>query len=280
MLMSFGFHYYETINQSLTLQYFGIKEAPVVMGRLRGYSSGANLVVGCTVFALSGLLPFTELFWLFGGAALLAGLWCLTQNPSAPNVPLQRKGMVLRRKYWLFYVLCLFAGARRQVFVAFAVFLLVQKFQFPVQEITALFIANNIVNWFLAPAIGRAVNRFGERRMLSVEYASLIIVFIAYAYTDSKAVVALLYILDHVFFTFSLAIKTYFQKIADPQDIAPSMAVSFTINHIAAVVIPAIGGALWMVDYTIPFLGAAVLSAVSLLFVQFIRLPASSSGVS
>ena len=273
VLMSFGFHYYETVNQSLSLQYFGVKEAPVMMGRLRGYSSGANLLVGGSVFVLSGFLGYPQLFWLFGGVAALVGVWCLMQNPSAENVPSQHKGMVFRRKYWLFYVLCLLAGARRQVFVAFAVFLLVQKFQFSVQEITALFILNNVVNWFLSPAIGRAVNKYGERKMLSLEYAALIGVFVAYAYTDSKLVVAALYVLDHIFFNFALAVKTYFQKIADPKDIAPSMAVSFTINHVAAVVIPALGGALWMVDYRIPFLGAAVLSALSFVFVQAIRVP-------
>jgi hypothetical protein len=80
-------------------------------------------------------------------------------------------------------------------------------------------------------------------------------------------------VLDHVFYNFAMAIKTYFQKIADPSDIAPSMAVSFTINHIAAVVIPAAGGLLWMVDYRIPFLCAAGLAGLSLLFSQFIRIP-------
>jgi hypothetical protein len=89
--------------------------------------------------------------------------------------------------------------------------------------------------------------------------------------TDSKLLVAVLYILDHVFYNFAMAIRSFFQKIADPSDIAPSMAVGFTINHIAAVVIPITGGLLWMVDYRIPFVGGAVLSLVSLAFVQFIR---------
>ena len=83
--------------------------------------------------------------------------------------------------------------------------------------------------------------------------------------------VAILYILDHIFFGFSMAISTYFQKVGDPRDIAPSMAVGFTINHIAAVVLPALGGLLWMVDYRIPFVAGAVMSAISLMAVQLIR---------
>jgi hypothetical protein len=84
--------------------------------------------------------------------------------------------------------------------------------------------------------------------------------------------VAALYILDHIFFNFLISIRTYFQKIGDPRYIAPSMAVGFTINHIAAVFLPALGGFLWVIDYRIPFFGGAVMAAISLMAVQFIRL--------
>lgn len=273
LIMSFGFHYYETVNQSLTLQYFDLKKAPVIMGRLRAMGSATNLIVGGSIFLLSMKLDFQQIFWLFGIIVILTGLWCFTQNPSSTNVAPQHKKMVLRSRYWLFYMLNFFAGARRQIFVAFAVFLMVEKFKFSIQEVTLLFIVNNIINWWLSPAIGRAVNKFGERKVLSLEYAAMIFVFISYAYVESKLLVAFLYVLDHIFFNFSLAIKSYFQKIADPSDIAPSMAVSFTINHIAAVVVPALGGMLWMVDYKIPFLAAAGIACISLALVQFIRTP-------
>jgi len=159
------------------------------------------------------------------------------------------------------------------VFIAFAIFLLVKKFDFTVQEITILFVINNVINYFLSPLIGKAIIRFGERPVLSVEYGSLVLIFVLYAYVDQRWLVAVLYIFDHIFFNFSIAIRTYFQKVGDPKDIAPSMAVGFTINHIAAVVIPAIGGLLWMVDYKIPFLAGAVMSLISLAAVQMIRVP-------
>lgn len=276
LIMSFGFHYYETVNQSLTLQYFDLKKAPVIMGRLRAMGSATNLVVGGSIFLLSMKLNFQQIFWLFGIIVILTAIWCFTQNPTSSNVAPQHKKMVLRSRYWLFYMLNFFAGARRQIFVAFAVFLMVEKFKFSIQEVTLLFIVNNIINWWLSPAIGRAVNTFGERKVLSLEYAAMIFVFISYAYVESKILVAFLYVLDHIFFNFSLAIKSYFQKIAEPSDIAPSMAVSFTINHIAAVVVPALGGMLWMVDYRIPFLAAAGISCISLALVQLIRTPDQS----
>jgi predicted MFS family arabinose efflux permease len=134
-------------------------------------------------------------------------------------------------------------------------------------------VINNSINFFLSPTIGRAIIRFGERRVLSLEYSCLIVIFITYAVTDSKLAVAILYILDHIFFNFAIAINTYFQKVGDPEDVAPSMAVGFTINHIAAVVLPAIGGMLWVVDYRIPFFAGAAMSLISLSAVQLIRVP-------
>ena len=200
-------------------------------------------------------------------------LWAFTRNPTESVTVPQRKKMVFRRKYWLFYFLTFMAGARRQIFMAFAVLLLVQKFQYSVKEIAILFVINNSINFFLSPTIGRAIVRFGERKVLSLEYSCLLFIFMTYALTGSKMVAAALYILDHIFFNFSIAIKTYFQKVGDPKDVAPSMAVGFTINHIAAVVLPAAGGLLWVIDYRIPFFGGAVMSLISLAAVQLIRVP-------
>ncbi len=129
---------------------------------------------------------------------------------------------------------------------------------------------NNIVMFFLSPYIGRCINRYGERKVLSLEYFSLIIIFLSYAMVESKIVIALLYIADHIFINFAIAIRTFFQKIAQPEDIAPSMAVGFTINHIAAVFLPAVGGLLWLIDYKIVFAFGAFFSLISLALVQFI----------
>lgn len=271
--MSFGFHFYETVSSSMTLQHFDRQTAPLVAGRLRSFSSVGNLMVGAAVFLAADLAGYP---WMFGGiglAVVLAALFCLRGDPRPAEATPQDLKMILRRRYWLFYALTLFAGARRQIFVAFALFLMVSRFGFTVREITVLFVFNNLVNTLLSPLIGKAINRFGERRVLSLEYLNLVWIFLAYAFTDSKAVVAGLYILDHVFYNFAIAIKTYFQKIGDPAHMAPTMAVGFTINHIAAVIIPVAGGALWMVDYRIPFLAAAALSLVSLALTQLIRVP-------
>ncbi len=270
LIMSLGFHYYETTFQSLTLQYFDQKKSPLVFGRMRSIGAASNIAVGALIFVLEPIFSFSQLYLVFGGLILLAGVWSFTHNPVKEGLVPQRKRMILRKRYWLYYFLTFMAGARRQIFIAFAVFLLVSKFDFSVQEITILFVINNVINYFLSPLIGKAIVRFGERWVLSGEYFSLIFVFLAYTVADSKLLVAGLYIADHIFFNFAIAIRTFFQKIGDPRDIAPSMAVGFTINHIGAVVFPVLGGILWMIDYRIPFVVGAFLSLVSLLAVQLI----------
>ncbi len=271
VLMSFGFHYYETTNQSLTLQYFEARISPWVFGKLRGLAAASNIVIGIFIYFLAPLLNFKQLYLLIGGLIAATGIWGLFQNPSRKDIVLQRKKMIFRKKYWLFYFLTFMAGARRQIFVAFAVFLLVKKFQFTVREVTILFVINNSINYFASPLIGRSIIRFGERAVLSLEYFSLIFIFLGYAFVESKWLIAALYVMDHIFFNFAIAIRTYFQKMGDPGDIAPSMAMGFTINHIAAVILPAIGGLLWIIDYRIPFVGGAFMSMISLIFVQQIK---------
>jgi predicted MFS family arabinose efflux permease len=268
LVMSFGFHYYETTNMSLTLQYFDEITSPWVFGKQRSYSAASSIAVGLAIYILAFFLSFSQIYLLIGGLIIAAAVWALNQKPAQQEVPPQRKKMIVRKKYLLFYFLTFMAGARRQIFMAFAVLLMVQKFHYSLQEITILFVINNIINYYLSPLIGKSIIRFGERKVLSLEYISLVFIFIAYATTGSKWLVAVLFILDHIFFNFSIAIRTYFQKVGDPRDIAPSMAVGFTINHIAAVFLPALGGLLWVMDYRIPFFGGAAMSIISLIAVQ------------
>ena len=246
------------------------------MGSIRSLAAATNIAVGALVFAMSYVLDYRIMFLVIGVMVAAVGIWGMRQDPVDHELIPQRKHMVFRWRYRLYYFLTFMAGARRQIFIAFSIFLLVKVFKFSVREITALFVLNNIIGYFVAPLVGKAIVRFGERKVLSVEYGGLVLVFLAYALTGNRWVAAGLYVVDNLLFYFSIAIRTYFQKVADPADIAPSMAMGFTINHIAAVVLPVIGGALWLVDYRIPFVAAAVLSLVSFVAVQKIKYPGAS----
>jgi len=276
MLSSIGFHYYETVNQSLQLQWLNKLRAPRVLGWLVAAGSAATLVAyGLIVVLWEPLnLTYNIVYMLAGGFTAAVALFCLVAYPQfeAPNPQVKR--MVLRRRYWLYYLLQFMAGARRQIFIVFAGFMMVEKFGFAVHEVTALFLINLVANMIFAPMMGQAVYRYGERATLLFEYAGLVIVFLAYGgiYYFGWGVIlaAVLYVIDHLFFVLALALKTYFQKIADPGDIAPTAAVAFTINHIAAVFLPVGLGYLWLISPAAVFLLAAGMAGTSLLLATLI----------
>jgi predicted MFS family arabinose efflux permease len=177
---------------------------------------------------------------------------------------------VLRKRYWLYYILTFLSGARRQIFVVFAAFLMVEKFGYSVASLTLLFLVNCAINIWLAPIIGKLVGVWGERNALTFEYIGLIIIFVSYAFVESGVLAAILYILDHMFFALAIAIKTYFQKIADSADIASTAGVSFTINHIAAVILPVGLGVLWLTSPSSVFICGAGFAACSLVLSLFV----------
>ena len=269
MLSSIGFHYYETVNQSLQLQWLTKEEAPRVLGWLLAAGSGATLVAYLAIMALWDTLQlsYNTVYMIGGGATVVIALVAMLAYPQFEAPDPQVKKMVLRKRYWLYYALQFMSGARRQIFVVFAGFMMVEKFGYDVHEITTLYMINLIVNIIVAPLLGRAVGYFGERRTLGFEYIGLVCVFLAYGgvyYLGwGVLVAAALYVIDHIFFGLALALKTYFQKIADPGDIAPTAAVAFTINHIAAVFLPVLLGLMWLWSPAAVFLLAAGMAAIS-----------------
>jgi len=272
VLMSVGFHYFYTVQQSLTLQWIDIVHAPLVMGRLSAASSVAALVAFGSVWLGMEYLDasYRWLYFVAGGVAVLLTLIAWIAFPAFPSKVPQRKHLLMRKRYWLYYALTFMSGARRQIFMVFAGFLMVEKFGFSAANIALLFLLNHLINVAVAPKIGRFIMRFGERRALLLEYAGLIIIFTAYALVEVAWIGALLYVLDHMLFAMAIAIRSYFQKIADPADIASTAAVAFTINHIAAVVIPVTFGIIWLYSPPIVFLAGAGMALVSLLLAGLI----------
>ena len=272
VLMSTGFHYFYTVQQSLTLQWIDTEHAPVVMGRLSSVSSVAALIAFGSIWMSLRFFDM-DYKWLY----LVAGVTTVALTVCAwlwfpqfeQKVP-QKKHLLLRRRYWLFYALTFMSGARRQIFMVFAGFLMVQKFGFSAANIALLFLVNHMINAIVAPKIGRLISRFGERRMMNIEYAGLIIIFTAYAFVEVAWVAALLYIMDHILFAMAIAIRSYFQKIADPADIASTSGVSFTINHIAAVVIPVLFGMVWLYSPSMVFLAGTGMAVISLLLSRLV----------
>jgi predicted MFS family arabinose efflux permease len=264
--MSLGYHYYETVQSSLALQWIDRERAPEMLGKIiaiGSFTAILSYLFILLVFSKFGI-DFKHAYIIGGGLTCLIALIGWLAFPQFPQDVVQHKTIIIRSRYWLYYALTFISGARRQIFVVFAGFLLVEKFDYSVPEISLLFFVNGGLNMVMAPKIGRLIARWGERRALILEYIGLIIIFVSYAFVNDAFIAGGLYVVDHLFFALAIAIKTYFQKIADPADIASTAAVGFTINHIAAVVIPAIFGIIWLTSPAIVFLAGAGMAAASL----------------
>jgi len=272
VLMSLGFHYYETLQTSLTLQWIEQEKTAETLGKLIAAGSMAAIFTFLLIWLADNLLQldFRWMYLAFGGLTVLTALAAWTLFPHFPQQTEQHKHMVVRRRYWLYYALVFMSGARRQIFVVFAGFLMVEKFAYSVSEIALLFLINAGMNVLFAKKIGRLIHRIGERRALLLEYSGLILVFCGYALVEQAGLAAVLYVLDHLLFAMAITLKTYFQKIAAKEDIASTAGVSFSINHIAAVIIPALFGLLWLVSPALVFFSGAAMALVSLLLSQLI----------
>lgn len=267
LLMSTGFHYFETLKQSLSLQWLSKEEAPEMLGKFISVGALASLITYGAIWVLLEQLKleFKTVYLLAGGTGFILIMVMAFAFPEFKTEVPQNKKLVLRKRYWLYYALTFMSGARRQIFTVFAGFLMVEKFGYSAADITLLFLINYLFNFLFAKRIGRFIGAVGERKALMFEYVGLIFVFVGYGLVQTAEWAAALYVIDHLFFALALAIKTYFQKIADPADMASTAGVAFTINHIAAVVIPVTFGVIWLVSPSSVFYIGAAMAAVSLL---------------
>ncbi|EHK0750321.1 MFS transporter [Vibrio parahaemolyticus] len=267
LLMSTGFHYFETLKQSLSLQWLSKEEAPEMLGKFISVGALASLFTYGAIWILLEQLKFDfkTVYLLAGGVGFVLIIVMALVFPQFKTAVPQNKKLVLRKRYWLYYALTFMSGARRQIFTVFAGFLMVEKFGYSAADITLLFLINYLFNFLFAKRIGRFIGVVGERKALMFEYVGLIFVFVGYGLVQTAEWAAALYVVDHLFFALALAIKTYFQKIADPADMASTAGVAFTINHIAAVVIPVTFGMIWLVSPSSVFYIGAGMAAVSLL---------------
>jgi Major Facilitator Superfamily len=272
LIKSLGFHYYETVAQSLSLQWFDKQNAPRLLGRVLSASACATIAAYGLIFLVWRWLGLGYV-WLFAAGGMislvLTALIAVAFPRFKEEVP-QRKQIVIRSRYWLYYALVFMGGARRQIFIVFAAFLMVQKFDYDVSSITLLLLINAAINMALGPALGALIGRLGDRRSMILEHVGLIVVFLAYALVENPWVAAGLYVLDNAFFAMSIAHKTYFQKIADPGDIAPTSGVAFSINHIAAVLLPIPLGIVWDIDSAAVFVIGAAMAGVALCLSLFV----------
>ena len=269
VVWSLGFHCWIPLEQSMGLSYSPRGDKGRWLGQLRSIHSLAWLVAIGLCMALLEHLRYEGIFVLAGVCTAVGGLALLFIDRSEKG-PVE-KGLVLKRRYLLFYALNFLQGLRKQMFITFAIFALVKIHSMPVETTMLLVLVNQVLITLTASWMGRLVDRHGERAMLSVSYIVLVFVFIGYALIDHRPSLYVLYCLDNLIFFGGIALTTYAHKIAPPDELKPTLSMGVTMNHVAAVAAPLIGGYVWLAfGYEVIFISGSVLAFVSLIVAQFV----------
>ena len=262
-IWSIGFHGWVPLGQSMALRYSPPGMKGKWLGQLRSVESVALLAAigGCIL--LLKPLRYEGMFILAGGITVLGGIALL--GVTRRGFLEGEKGFVFRRRYGVYYALNFLQGFRKQMFITFAIFALVKVHGMPVETTMVLILINQFLVALTGPLMGRLVDRYGERTMLSISYIGLSMVFIGYAVVTHRPTLYALYCIDNLLFIGGIALTTYIHKIAPEQDLKPTLSMGVTMNHIAAVAAPLVGGIAWhYLGYQVIFFAGSALALVSL----------------
>jgi hypothetical protein len=266
VVWSLGFHLWIPVSQSMTLAFAAPGRAAERLGQMRSVGAAGTLASLLIVWLLAPM-GMRFIFVVIGVVVAVGGIASVRISGVARLKAVRPWAM--DRRYWLYYLLTFLEGWRKQIFLSFATFTLVREYGAPLKHIALLMLANNLINLLIAPAVGRLIDRVGERIVLSFYYPVLAAIFLLYATIPHRPSLYALYIVDNVMFVFALALPSYLNRIADPEDRRQCLAMGVTMNHVAAVVMPLVGGMLWQLyDYRIPFYCGAAVALISLVVAQ------------
>lgn len=271
LITSFGMHTVLQTQTALCMSLTTAAKSGAILGRLSAIGQAGTLAALVMIFVVFRLdwLSFRPTFIILGGVAFIGAVAIVgfphLYEGQLRKVAPKRDPLVFRRHYHLYYWLCLLDGARQQVFFSFGLWVLVNRFGLGVAEISLVLLAVTFVGMLTVPRLGRAIDRFGERRALSVINVAYVVALVGYALANSVALACVFYLIYALIAPVSyIGGSTYLRKIAAHEELAPSLAMGLTIAHTTAIVVPVVAGfILNFVGYQIPFLMACGVAVVA-----------------
>ncbi|MEW6697876.1 MAG: MFS transporter [Bacillota bacterium] len=280
MIWSVGAHLYMPLESSIGVALSKPGEEGKTLGQLGAIRTAASLGgfllvwLGFRYFDIS----YGLIFGLAGFFAVAAAVCLLLMMPRPSKT--KRQKLLFKRKYMLFYWLNVLFGARKQVFLTFAPWVLIKVFDQPVTTFAVLGLVGTVAGIPFRALLGRAIDRFGERAVIATESLLLVLVCLGYGFAKELGLGSLAiwlvffcYVGDQMLFACNMARATYLNKIADsPDDLTPTLSMGLTIDHVVSMTIPFFGGLLWMVlGYQYVFLVAAIIALLN--FYAALKIP-------
>jgi hypothetical protein len=213
--------------------------------------------------------------------AVAAG-WFYARLDLGRGDPPSRR-MVVRREYSIFYAISALFGIRKQIFLVFGSWVLVDLHGVALSTMASIFFVASCLGILLRPLMGEVIDWLGERTVLALDEVALLLICLTYAFASHlfPAPVDLwflygAYVLDHLLFALRVARMTYLKKIAvDPADITPTISLGITIDHVVAMTLPILSGYLWVaVGHEWVFVLAGAIALAGLFVCLRIRVPA------
>lgn len=284
-IYSWGVHIFLPLQSSIGM---GLAEDGR-FGRRLGQYQGVNtaaVIVGCLLvwYLFAGLKWDYAKSFLFAAAfAFAAAVSLLLMRPRRDGT--QKTRFVLKRRYTRFYLLNILWGARKQIFLTFAPWVLVKIYKQPPTTFATLILVASVAGVVLQPMLGRAIDHFGERTIFLWEGWGIIGICLGYALAGrifggrALYVLFLCYMVDRFLMTVSMARATYLRKIVeDPADLTPTLSMGVSIDHFVSMTIPSLGGLLWAYfGYPAVFLAGAVIAVGNLVVAWRLRITAAQT---
>ncbi|NLT74377.1 MAG: MFS transporter [Chloroflexi bacterium] len=272
---SLGFHMWAPLQSSLGMGLAAKEHSGRVMGLLSS-SRSAAIIVSMGGLALASRFAggiSLRVYYAIGGAGIVVAALLLARLPKdtgASHVVEQR--LLIKRRYWLYYVMVLFEGVRTQVFAAFGTLILVQYYRLEVWQVSLVLLASGLVNLVASPWVGKALDRYGERWTLTIAYTLLALCYVGYALWHNVWAMSAMVILINLLALFSMGLSTYVNRIAPKEELTPTLAAGVSFNHVTSVGMSFVAGSLLgVVGYESLALGAAVIILVSVPFALAMR---------
>jgi predicted MFS family arabinose efflux permease len=272
LLGSLGFHNWMPLQSSLGLALTTRERSGRILGFLSSMGSLASIVgMGLTAL-LATTLPLRA-FYIVGGVVIAIGGLLVFRIPMDVGKRMEAEPrLILRWRYWLYYVLIFFEGSRMQVFGTFGTLILVQNYGLGARQISLLLVVSGIVNFLLAPRMGQLIDVVGERITLSVSYVLLALCFVGYATVHNVWFLGAMLIAINLLVTLRIGLSTYVRRIAPPEELTPTLSAGVSINHITSVSMSLVAGTLLsIVGYEWLCWGAAAVIMASVPFALAIK---------
>jgi predicted MFS family arabinose efflux permease len=253
----------------------GKENAGRVMGSLSSVGSLASIAGMGVIALISRIFASTELgnYFLLGGAVIVIGSILILRLPSGTGeAGGEPPRFLVRRKYWVYYVLVFFSGARKLVLSSYVSLVLVQRFDLQVWDISTLMLAGSALNLVLAPYLGSLIDRFGERRTTPIAYAALVLCCLGYATISNLPVLLGLWVIMQLATPLGVGLSTYVYRTAAPEELTPTLTTGVAFDHISSVGMPFVArAALPLIGYEGFFYIAAGLILVSIPFARVLH---------